>query len=209
MRRNPSRSEKHSQLVTCNRTIRLDMLTIQPSRRRLMRAPRRATSLFATLGVALAIVVTAPTPGRAEDSDRVRYYLDIRVGESNPLVKAEDHSGLSLGVNFDLHLGAELSTDLYELKLKTPGIGQIGEYGVIAIAPQFRVRYPLFDRRLVPYALAGVGVALGQFNDRKPSAFGLSVDADAVVPIGVVGGGIEYFFADNIALGVEGKYIAA
>ena len=174
-----------------------------------MRTPGRAASLVAALASALAIVATAPAPARAEDSDRVRYYLDIRGGESNPLVKAEDHVGFSLGVNFGLHLGAELAADLYEIKLKTPGIGQIGEYGIIAIAPQFRVRYPLFGRRLVPYVFAGAGVAIGQFNDRKPPGFGLAVDADTAVPIGVVGGGIEYFVADNIAVGLEGKYIAA
>lgn len=174
-----------------------------------MRGPARLGPVAAALAAALALVALAAAPGNAEDSDRVRYYLDIRGGESNPAVQAEDHVGFSLGVNFGLHLGAELATDLYEIKLRTPGIGQIGEYGVIAVAPQFRVRYPLFGRRLVPYAFAGAGVAIGQFNDRKPPGFGLSVDADKAVPIGVVGAGIEYFVADNIAVGLEGKYLAA
>ena len=170
-------------------------------------APRVAP-LVAALAVGLALAAMFPGPARGQDSDRVRYYLDIRGGESNPAVQAEDHVGFSLGVNFGLHLGAELATDLYEIKMRTGG-SQIGEYGIVAVAPQFRVRYPLFGRRLVPYAFAGAGVAIGQFNDRKPPAFGLSVDADKAVPIGVVGAGIEYFVADNIAVGLEGKYIAA
>jgi opacity protein-like surface antigen len=166
-------------------------------------------TLVAAIACALAVVGIAPAPGRAEDSDRVRYYLDLRFGESNPLVKAEDHVGFSLGVNLGLHLGMELSADIYELKLRTPGIGQIGEYGVAAVAPQLRLRYPLLHRRLVPYVLAGAGVAFGEFNDRKSRAFGLPVDANATVPIGVVGAGIEYFIADNLAVGLQARYIAA
>jgi opacity protein-like surface antigen len=174
-----------------------------------MRPLGRAASLLAAIAGALTALAIAPVPSGAEDSDRVRYYLDLRFGESNPLLKAEDHIGLSLGVNLGRHLGVELSGDIYELKLRVPGIGQVGEYGVGAVAPQLRLRYPLLDRRLVPYVVAGAGVAIGQFNDRKPPAFGLSVDADATVPVGVVGVGIEYFIADNMAVGLQGKYIAA
>jgi opacity protein-like surface antigen len=52
-----------------------------------------------------------------------------------------------------------------------------------------------------------VGFAVSQFNDRKPRGFGLSVDADRAVAVGAVGGGLEYFVADNIAVGLEVKYL--
>jgi opacity protein-like surface antigen len=174
-----------------------------------MRRAGRARWLVAALSWALVLVAVAPAPSGAQDSDRLRGYFDIRGGESNPLVKADDHVGFSLGANLGLHLGAELSADFYDLPLNASGFGKIGEYGVGVIAPLVRFRYPLFGNRLVPYVLGGAGVAIGQFNDRKPRGFGLSVDADTSVPVGVVGGGIEYFVADNIAVGLEGRYIAA
>jgi opacity protein-like surface antigen len=161
------------------------------------------------LGCALVLSAAWPAPSRGEDSDRPRYYLGVRVGESNPAVKAEDVVGFSLGANLNRYFGFELSGDLYEIPLQASGIGEIGEYGILALAPQLRLRYPLFKDRLVPYFIAGVGVGIGQFNDRKPRGFGLNVQADTAVPIGVVGAGIEYYVADNIAIGLEGKYIAA
>jgi hypothetical protein len=48
-------------------------------------------------------------PSRAQDSDQVRYYLGLRVGETNPLINAKDLIGFSLGVNLGLHVGVELS----------------------------------------------------------------------------------------------------
>ena len=47
------------------------------------------------------------------------------------------------------------------------GLGTIGEYGVFALMPQVRLRYPLFRGRLVPYVIGGAGVAFTDFNDRK------------------------------------------
>jgi opacity protein-like surface antigen len=170
----------------------------------------RGRAIVAALCWALALPAVWPTASRAEDSDRVRYYLGLRGGESNPAVKAEDVVGFSLGANLNRYFGLELSGDLFEIPLDATGIGEIGEYGVLALAPLLRLRYPLFKDRLVPYFLAGAGVGIGQFNDRKPKGFGLPVtDVDKAVPIGVVGAGIEYYVADNIAIGLEGRYIAA
>ncbi len=145
----------------------------------------------------------------AEDSDRLRYYLDLRFGESNPLTRTHDVGGVSLGANLSRYLGAELSMDYYELNLELPGQPKIGELSVFAIAPQVRLRYPLLDDRLVPYFLAGAGVAVAQLNDPTvPTSLSNGSFTDAQ-PMGVMGVGIEYFLADNIAFGLEGKGVVA
>ena len=115
----------------------------------------------------------------------------------------------SLGANFNRYLGAELSADVFERRINIDSFASVGEYGITALVPQIRLRYPLFDGRLTPYFVAGAGVAFGEFNDRKAGTFGKSVDADRTMPVGTVGGGIEYFIADSVAVGVEVKYLFA
>ena len=161
------------------------------------------------LGCALAVMALSPALGQAEDLDRPRAYLGLRVGESNPLVRANDVAGLSVGVDLGRFLSAELSADFYELPLDIPGRGQAGEYGVMALAPLLRIRYPLLGGNLVPYVLGGVGAGVLQFNDRKRSGFGLSIEEEAVRAIGIVGAGLEYYLADNLALGLEGRYVVS
>jgi opacity protein-like surface antigen len=166
-----------------------------------------AIGLFvAVLGVATA------APGWAADSERVRYYLQLRGEDSNPWTGVHDHWGLSLGANLNRYWGVELSADTFERRIKSGG-DTLGEYGVVAFGPQVRLRYPLLDDRLVPYVVGGAGVAFTNFNDRKPRTPPKSrVDiqgTEQALPVGTIGVGIEYFFADNLAAGVEIKYLAA
>ena len=152
----------------------------------------------------------SPVESLGEDSEKLRYYLGIRFGESNPATNAHDVVGFSVGANFSHYVGFELSGDFYELFVDTPMFGDVGELGTLALIPQVRLRYPLFKDRLTPYLIAGVGAALTQFNDLKPPGFGLAISAGNQAQfMGAVGAGIEYFFADNIALGLEGKYLMA
>jgi opacity protein-like surface antigen len=74
------------------------------------------------------------------------------------------------------------------------------------VVPQARFRYPLLDgRRLVPYIFGGLGVSYAEFNDRKGvHAEVRGTDLGLAVAIG---GGLEYFLTQNIALGVETKYL--
>jgi opacity protein-like surface antigen len=157
---------------------------------------------------AFALVLLAATSGaaRAEDSDRTRFYLGLRTFDTNPSTGVHDSHGVSLGVSLNRYLGVELAGDFWELHPSFRGRGFIGEIGVFSLVPEVRLRYPLFDGRLTPYVVGGVGVAVSQFNDRKPRGFGLAVDADRTVAVGAVGGGLEYFVADNIAVGIEVKY---
>ncbi|MCZ7639293.1 MAG: porin family protein [Verrucomicrobia bacterium] len=119
----------------------------------------------------------------------------------------DDHYGLSLGYNFNRILGVEFAADFFERDLDLDGMGGIGEEAVSSFIPQLRVRYPVLKDRLVPYVVMGAGPAVLQFNDRKPGGFGHAIDADVTRAGFVVGGGLEYFLADNVAVGFEGKYL--
>jgi opacity protein-like surface antigen len=162
------------------------------------------------VGLCVAGVLFFPPPVvTAQDGDEPRAYLGLRGFGSNPGTHVRDYWGLSVGGNRNRYLGGELSGDLFERRLKVQGFGSVGEYAVTAVVPQIRVRYPLFDGKLTPYAVAGAGFAVGEFNDRKQGTFGHGVDADRTVPVGTLGGGIEYFLADGLAVGVEVKYLFA
>jgi len=159
-------------------------------------------------GILVLIALVAST-GRAEDSERLRFYLGLRGQDTNPAAGVHDAWGLSLGANLGRYWGLEMSADAYELRVKSGGI-RVGEYGVVALVPQLRLRYPLFGDRLVPYVVGGVGLGLTEFNDRKPPGFGLSIqDKESSLLVGTLGGGLEYFIADNIAIGAEVKYVLA
>jgi opacity protein-like surface antigen len=166
----------------------------------------RALTAF---GAALALVAATASECVAADSDRVRYYLQIRGQDTNPWTGVHDHWGFSVGATLGRYWGLELSGDTFERGVEFSG-QSVGEYAVGAFVPQLRLRYPFLDDRLVPYVVAGVGVALAEFNDRKRPAFGVSVEnTSSVFPVGTLGAGIEYYFADNLALGVELKYLLA
>jgi opacity protein-like surface antigen len=161
------------------------------------------------VGTALALVAMTAAPCVAADSDRVRFYLQVRGQDTNPVTEVHDHWGVSLGANLGRYWGLELSGDTFERVVEPHG-QSLGEYAVGAFVPQLRLRYPFLDDRLVPYVVAGVGVALAEFNDRKRPGFGVAIgNASSVFPVGTVGAGIEYYFADNLALGIELKYLLA
>src|SRR5215510_13183303 len=154
----------------------------------------------------LMLWITA-APAAAEDSDALRGYFQLKLGDS-AVPDVHDYYGFGVGLNLNRWVGVELSGDHFEIFPKVSG-REIGEYGVFAIMPQVRLRVPLLGDRLVPYAIAGAGIAMTDFNDRKSPAFGVEVKDQSTTPVGTVGAGIEYFVADNIALGVEFKYLFA
>jgi len=160
------------------------------------------------LGCAVLLLVTASVAA-AEDSDRTRFYLGVRGQDTNPLTGVHDYWGLSLGANLGRHVGVELAAEHFE-RFVTVGGRTVGEFGILALVPQLRLRYPILDDRLVPYGVVGVGLGLTEFNDRKTAGIGRSIKNEASrVPLGMVGGGVEYFFADNMAIGIEIKYLVA
>jgi len=158
---------------------------------------------------AIALSWASVTGGQAEDSDKPRGYLHLKFRDTNNLTGVHDYFGFALGANLNRFLGVELSGDRFELFPDIQGSGVIGEYGVFALMPQVRARYPLFRNRLVPYVVGGAGIGLTDFNDRKTSALGVQVKDESTTPVGTLGAGLEYFLADNIGLGVEFKYLFA
>ena len=172
------------------------------------RRPGQLRRCLAALGGA-ALICAAAAAVEARDGDEPRGYLAIRGFGSNPATGAHDYWGASLGANYNRFIGGELAVDIFERRLKSDVLDSVGEYGVIALVPQIRLRYPLFDGRLTPYFVAGAGFAYGEFNDRKEGAFGHSVDANRTMFVGTVGGGLEYFISDSVAVGIEVKYLMA
>ena len=154
------------------------------------------------------LAVSAPAVG-AEDSDQPRGYLHLKFRDTDNLTGVHDYYGFGLGANLNRYFGIELSGDRFEIFPKVSGLGTIGEYGVFALVPQLRLRAPTFNARLVPYLLGGAGIALTDFNDRKPRGFGVAVRDASSTAVGTLGAGIEYFIADNIAFSAEFKYLFA
>lgn len=144
---------------------------------------------------------------RAEDSDRFRPYIHFRSAEFNTAWGVQDGWGFGFGANFNQHIGLEFALDSYEKEFEQRPLGQLGEESLLSLVTQMRLRYPLVNRKVVPYVLAGAGVGFTQFNDRRPPAFGLDIDADDTSPVVAVGTGVDLFLADNIAFNLEAKYL--
>lgn len=151
------------------------------------------------LGIALLVCAVA---ARGEDSDQRRYYLDLRYEDiASGLTKSHDGAGISAGVNFNRYLGLELAFDAYDVK-----VGDVSELEVLPLVPQLRLRYPLLHDRLVPYAIGGVGLSVTQANDARAPVH-WDGGKTGVHVAGSLGGGLEYFIQDNVAVGITGKYL--
>lgn len=158
---------------------------------------------------------------RGEDGKRG--YLALRVGHwwlqsdqaFTPGFIASDNekqqltSG-ALGFDWNRHLGAELAVDYYEFEVDAAGGGyKVGEYSVWAFLGQLRARYPLWNDRLIPYLVAGLGGGFTQTNDattqghltRMPSGSDWSL-------AWAVGAGLDWMIAPNLALEAEAKYVS-
>lgn len=145
----------------------------------------------------------------------VRPYLNLRVGAdflTNPeadnlqLEQASGNpaAGISIGADLGRHLGVEAALDYHKTALLRPSGAKLGDYSLTRATTELRLRYPLDDGRVVPYALIGAGVGLGDFSGREDFTFdGGGHDLDL---IGVAGLGIDYFVTDNVALTAQAKY---
>ena len=154
---------------------------------------RRRGALVVAVVCSLAAQVAC-----AQDSDELRWYGAFRF-DLFSLTRTHDYVGGSLGVNFNRYLGLELAVDNFERK-----VGDLSELAVTDVIPQLRLRYPMLDDRLVPYLVGGFGAAISQANDGKFPVVWEQGKTEAHVA-GTVGAGVEYFIADNIAVGWEVK----
>jgi opacity protein-like surface antigen len=182
--------------------------------RALAGGPPRGWILLALTALSL-LVARATCHG--EDTDQPRFYWSLRLGVGNlldlrPIQELEVEreallTGMSVGVNLGRYFGVELAGDQFNTDFHIPGVGRVGEYGMFSLIPQVRIRYPLLDGLLTPYLIGGVGIGHNDFNDRKQKGEGLSIHASDTTMVGAIGAGIEYFIANNIALGVEARYL--
>ena len=164
--------------------------------------------------VVLALLAVAAS-SHAEDTGDLRGYLGVRLGvtASDPDVGGglgatpnEQVLGIAVGVNLNRYLGVEVAGDGWERNMRFGG-RTVGEFAMYTGVPMIRARYPVLEGRLSPYALAGIGIAYTEFNDRKRPGFGLDIGGSSLGVVGALGLGVEYFVANNIAIGIETKYI--
>lgn len=142
---------------------------------------------------------------RAQDGGERQLSLRVGIGESNPVTKANDVGSLSIGANLQRYFGVELAVDRYELTLRQGDV-RAGEVSLISFVPQARLRYPLLGDRLVPYLILGAGAATTQINDTGTDVAWVGGGTTRARAVGSFGGGIEWYFSEDVALGVEGKY---
>ena len=159
-----------------------------------------------------------PVRVNAADTDQPRFYVSIRAGailKSTHQVApgyqgtlgGEDVIGLSAGMNFNKYVGAEFSLDRYEFILNSPQGEKAAEYSVAPFLLLLRLRYPVMNDRLIPYMLGGGGVGLVQVDDKFPPIGSTALKKNDFAPMGALGGGVEYFIANNLAVGLEAKYL--
>lgn len=166
--------------------------------------------LIALIGAGSPAWADEEQAARAEAPPDFRGSFQVRFGESNPMTDAHDVGGLSAGFIYGKYLGLDLSLDSYELFIDDTrpdeGAAKVAELSLLPIGPVARIRYPLFDGRLEPYLLAGGGAAIAEMNDRTEDVRLPGNAGKKVRGFGVVGLGIDYFFAENAAVGIEGRY---
>lgn len=167
---------------------------------------------------ACLLSMTTPLQLHAADSDQTRFYMAIRAGAVSKTTHqvapgyqgtlgGEDVIGLSIGANFNKYVGAELSMDRYEFILNSPQGEKAAEYSVAPFLALLRLRYPLLNDRLTPYVLGGGGVGFVQVDDKFPPIGSTTLKKNDFSPVGALGGGLEYFIANNLTLGLEAKYL--
>lgn len=154
----------------------------------------------------LALLALGTCATRAEDADRQRWYLHFRSGEFDTAWDVLDFWGFGIGMNLDKNWGVEMVGDVWEKNVRVDGTGRLGEMSVNSMMPQVRFRWPLWNDRLVPYAIVGAGPVFFQFNDQVDAGFGRSIESEGWRAGATAGVGIEYFIADNITFALEGKY---
>ena len=119
--------------------------------------------------------------------------------------------GGGLGLNFSQHWGAEIQLVNSEPNLNVSGIGKFAEISNFSVLPMVRFRWPLYGGRVVPYALAGLGVAFNDVNDARTEidqfAVGTvrapKVDVQDTSVAASVGIGVEYFLNRHLSFGVS------
>lgn len=118
-------------------------------------------------------------------------------------------AAIAAGFDWGRYWGFEFNIDRFESDIGSPNYGKLADYDIWTGMANLRLRYPIPEWRLQPYAILGAGLSLAEANDRNVLnagiPFGSSLSTSPVVGIGA---GVEYFLADNVAFGLEAKHRA-
>jgi opacity protein-like surface antigen len=176
----------------------------------------RWKNIFGISALAAIPTVPAHAKGLSDLLVDIRPYLELRIGkdtftepDSIQGLELDNHTrnpsaGMSVGVDLGRHVGVEAALDYNKTSLQQSSGVKAGDYSVTRALAQVRLRYPLWNDRLVPFLLAGGGVGLGEFSGREDFTF--SGGGSGLDILGVVGGGFDYFLVDNVALSLQAKY---
>lgn len=124
-------------------------------------------------------------------------------------VDVEPNDAAMFGINFtyffDKYISLELSADYTETDVEISALGlsdEVGELTQIPILLSGRIHFST-NPKVNPYLSLGVGYFFNDF-DSDPNISGIDVDNDFGYHVGA---GIEFFFSENTALNIDGKYI--
>jgi outer membrane protein W len=147
-------------------------------------------------------------------SDTGRFYFYFQSGHAGVVnthvagdAKLDTPDGINVvlgaggGYNLTDHWGFELQGHGTEPEVRSQTYGKIKEFSNITIVPAVRFRYPLGDGRLVPYLSGGVGGSLNEINDTGNPKIKVETERSSLV--GAIAAGLEYFVADDVAVGLE------
>jgi opacity protein-like surface antigen len=168
----------------------------------------------ALAGAEEAATEKAPQQAERVASDTGRFYFYFQSGHAGILdshvagdADLDTPDGFNLvlggggGYNITDHWGVEIQGHGTEPDVRSAQYGKIKEFSNITIVGAARFRYPIGDGRLVPFVTAGVGASLNEVNDTGNPR--IKLEADRYSLVGSLALGLEYFLADDVAVGVS------
>lgn len=155
----------------------------------------------------------------AKDSDAFRFYVPLRGGvafftdrnklKNNGIVMDSMSGPLlmsGLGANFNRYWGGEFAFEYGVGQLRDNNDIKITGYPVWTMLLLGRLRYPVMEDRLVPYAVLGGGLGWAETGDRnEPLTVSGFQSAQQHTFVGAAGVGVDYFVQDDVALTLEAR----
>lgn len=157
------------------------------------------------LAVLMAFVISGTT-ALGDQPHKFRPYVQMRSGEFNTVWGVQDMWAFSVGADLNRFLSVELAFDSYEKDFDPMGT-KIGEQSLLSLVPQVRLRYPVLNDRIVPYAILGAGLGWYDYNDPTQAGYGFNVDAQGNKLVLSAGLGADFFLNEYVAFNLETKYI--
>lgn len=118
-------------------------------------------------------------------------------------------ASISAGFDWGRYWGFEFNIDRFESDIGSPSVGKLADYDIWTGMANLRLRYPIPELRLQPYAILGAGMSLAESNDRNVLNAGIPFGSSlSTSPVLGIGAGLDLFLANNVAFGLEVKHRA-